>query len=565
MRMAKVGVLLPRHAAERRWRLGVNVFERYITEVLDQAGIPFRLLEDSGDLSAGACDIVVALLADETAEDADRLWSYIETGGTAIAFAGLASFRRRLGCVRGAAVGPGYAVAGHPAAGEEPLRFLKADPWTPDASGAYEAESAGVIRQASPHGAAAGPACLTFRIGEGVLHRWAVDIPGAIVGLQQGTAPVLTDGWPAPDGTAPYDDGLLKAEDQCELHWDYDRDTTETGNPYFPFPYADAWRELVAGQLLSAALAKGLTLPFVGAWPDGVDAVGLVSHDSDLNVPESAWTTLDLLAETDIRSCWCMIEPGFGPDVYERVVRDGHELAFHYNALAKDGGEWSQAAFDRQLAAFRATIGDERIVSNKNHYTRFEGWGELWQWCEAQGIELDQTRGPSKRGNVGMPFGTCRPYFPIAWHDERNRYYDVLQLGFLTQDLDIGTWADRSIVAPLLERVRRVEGVAHFLFHQYHLHYRPEARDALRYVVAEAKRRGFAFWTSREINDWERERRSIRIDGVDPDGKPRVRARAVSKPAVAWVPIAEPEPGEALEIKYGVPCRKALIAAAPQD
>jgi len=561
MRMAQVGVLLPRHALELRWRLGVNAFQRYLCEMLSHAGVPYILLEGTEALSAEAYDIVIAAYADETPEDAERLWAFAEAGGTIIAYGGLASFRRRFGCLRGAPAAVGYADVGAWNAKDGPLRFLEADPWTPGPAGAVPLGASGRLTRESPDGEAAGPACLSFRIGAGVLHRWAVDVCATIVGLQQGTMPVLTDGWPAPDDTAAVDDGLLKAEDNAELHWEWDRRFTETGSPYFPSPYADLWRELCVAQLIGAALAKGLTLPFLGQWPDGVDAVALVSHDSDLNVPESAWTTLDLLEETGIRSCWCMIEPGFGPDVYERVERDGHELAFHYNALPKDGGEWSRDAFRRQLEDFKATAGNARIVSNKNHYTRFEGWGELWRWCEEGGIEVDQTRGPSKRGNVGMTFGTCHPYFPIAWHDERNRLYDVLQIGFLTQDLDIGTWADRSVVAPLLERVRRVEGVAHFLFHQYHLQYRPEARDALRYVAAEAKRRGFAFWTSREINDWERARRRVKIVGVDEEGRPLLASGALPDGAVVWVPEPNPAPGEALTVRYGAACRKAAAAA----
>jgi len=80
-------------------------------------------------------------------------------------------------------------------------------------------------------------------------------------------------------------------------------------------------------------------------------------------------------------------------------------------------------------------------------------------------VKCDQTRGPSKQGNTGFLFGTCQPYFPISWFNEHNRFYDVLEVGFLSQDLDIGTWADRSVVKPFLEQVYAFEGVAHILFH----------------------------------------------------------------------------------------------------
>src|SRR5690606_23770950 len=108
---------------------------------------------------------------------------------------------------------------------------------------------------------------------------------------------------------------------------------------------------------------------------------------------------------------------------------------------------------------FKTTSGLAQIASNKNHLTRVEGWGELFRWCEANGIASDQTRGNSKRGNIGYLFGTCHPYFPIAWSDERNRFYDVLEISFLYGDF---LHVDTSIIPPFLEQAIRVEGIAHF-------------------------------------------------------------------------------------------------------
>ena len=56
-------------------------------------------------------------------------------------------------------------------------------------------------------------------------------------------------------------------------------------------------------------------------------------------------------------------------------------------------------------------------------------------------------------------------YYPIARSHERNRFTGS-QIGFLTQDLEHPTLSDVSVIAPFLEKVAEVRGVAHFLFHQ---------------------------------------------------------------------------------------------------
>jgi hypothetical protein len=308
---------------------------------------------------------------------------------------------------------------------------------------------------------------------------------------------------------------------------------------------------------------KDLTLPFIGYWPDGISHVATISLDSDLNLDESAETTLDVLKECDIASTWCIIEPGYSPHIYPRVRKEGHELAFHYNAVDHDQGKWEEAEFRRQLNWLKNVIGLEEITSNKNHYTRFEGWGEQFRWCERYGISSDQTRGPSKKGNIGFLFGTCHPYFPIAWSDEQNRMYDVLEIGFLTQDLDHSNLADSSVVEPFLEQVKRVEGVAHFLFHQLHIHNQDSVQSALRKVIQEAKQRGFVFWTGKQINDWERARRKIRIEGFDGNGNILIQSKTDLNGVVVWVPLSNTDKAKAtcsIEKRFGVWCEKRVVS-----
>ena len=558
MKMARVGVLLDQHAMERRHRFGLNVFEAYVGEVLSHAGIPFHWLHHVNEIGQSEWDVLIVACAEDDAETANAVWDYALRGGIVISYAGLNNLAGKLGCLEQPELAVGYAdlaSRGQP----QPIRWMRAKPWETGSGSAFPVRKTGMLKKESPFGESAGSALLQFQVGQGGIDRWSVNIPYSIVVFQQGTGPVLSDGVPARDGSANVDEGILKADDRCAMDWEWDRLRTETGAPYFAYPYADWWREQLIGHLLQRVISLGKTLPMIGYWPEGVSCVTTISHDSDLNVDESAETTLQVLSECGIRSTWCMLEPGFSPHIYEKVKQAGHELAFHFNALEMQGGKWTEEEFDRQFQWLKNAAGLAAVRSNKNHYTRFEGWGELFEWCEKHGIQADQTRGPSKRGNIGFLFGTCHPYFPIAWFDRKNRLYDVLEISFLTQDLDHRSLADSSVIVPFLEQVRKAEGAAHFLFHQIHIHQQPKVNQAIRSVVAEARKKGFAFWTSAEINDWERRRRNIRITGISPDGQVEFQGEAGTGGVVVWVP--EPFASGQEEVRCGVPCKKIVLDA----
>ncbi|MFC4075819.1 hypothetical protein [Salinithrix halophila] len=533
MRMARVGVLFDVRVAKRRWARGENTFQRYIGEILEYAGIPFCWLDGPEGLFSEPFDLCVAALTQEGKESEDILLSFAERGGEVIAFGGLDGLGTRLGVREGKVEGPGYTR--FPEEDHPLLRYLEAVPWIP--LRARLSEVRGTLHSGVPDGPKVGSAVVRLPFGRGGITRWAVDLPSTILQLQQGARPVRKDGKPAPDGSGALDDGILKADDGFALDWEWDRAVTPTGQKYFAIPYGDWWREEIIRSLTTAALDRGLTLPRIDPWPEKANRVAMISLDSDGNQDEHAETTLDLLAECGVSATWCMMEPGYSPKLYSRIREAGHEVAFHFNAYERDGGEWEEREFHRQLAWLRKVAGSSSVVSNKNHYTRFQGWTELFAWCERAGIRSDQTRGPSKRGNVGFLFGTCRPYFPLSWAEEGNRRLDVLEIGFLTQDLDLGSWADSSIIEPFLDRVGQVQGVAHFLFHPIHLHRDEKVRSALRRVVREAKRCGFGFWTGEAIDDWERRRRRLTIQGVSEGGEPIVKGAVAG--AVLSVPLPE--------------------------
>lgn len=560
-KQARVALLNDRKAVSMLQSYGLNAFGKYAGEVLAHAGMGYTEITDVNKVAAEGYDIVIAGVCAEDDKTAQAMTTYLESGGIVITCAGLNMLGSKLGYAKAKELNAGYAYLDGQGDGGVPLRFLAASPWVRVKEDAIQSQESGQIVRDRPDGEYAAAALQTFQVGQGRLYRWSVDIWSTIVKLQQGKGPVLEDGVPAADGTGAVNDNILKADDQAAVDWELDRLVTETGMPYFAYPYADLWREAFLGQLLQAIVREEKTLPFVGYYPDGISHVLMISHDSDINKDEHAEKTLELFDELGMNTTWCMLEPGYGKPIYDKVKAAGHELAFHYNALEAQKGLWAEPEFARQLNWLKEAADLTEVTSNKNHYTRFEGWGELFEWCEKHGIAADQTRGPSKKGNVGLLFGTCHPYFPIAWHNDGNRMYDVLEMSFLTQDLELSTLSDNSVIRPFLEQVKRVGGVAHFLYHQVHIHRWEAVRDSIRKLVREARAMGFELWTGKKVNDWERYRRSLRVK-LEADGSIRFEAAEPSGGVVVYVPVNPSNTSDSstpTEMRFGVPCYRKVM------
>jgi len=338
-------------------------------------------------------------------------------------------------------------------------------------------------------------------VGAGRCVLIAPDVTGTVVLVQQGLA-VTRDGIPAPDGTAPLRDGVLKTDDGLVLDWSFDREPVAGVAGYSAFlqPIADQWRELLLRAILEAAEGQGIALPILWLYPRNLPALAHMSHDTDGNDAGKARRLLSELTKAGIASTWCVILPGYRCGTIEAIARAGHELGMHYDAMSP-GCPWGRSAFWFQGGWLTCLFGGRPIVTNKNHYLRWEGDTEFFHWCADLGIEIDQSKGPSKTGDAGFPFGTCHPYFPVDPDGDR---INVLELALHSQDL--GVFAPPELLEPLLTAVVRHHGILHLLFHPGHID-KPGQAEILHSSVRAALEQGLEWWTSEAINEWERARR----------------------------------------------------------
>lgn len=487
----------------------------YVLEILAHAGICHEQLTPS-ELERRLDGVGVLLTVGEAAlEDSQRaaLGEWVAGGGAWLSIAGVCGLEQMLGvrlrepvidlpwAAGTPALGEGYLVSAdnagpvtaHLAA---PLHFYNGLAVQPDGAEVL-ATVLDAHQRETPY-----PAITLNRHREGVAVLIAPDVAGTVVHIQQGRC-ISRDGIPAPDGTAPVSDGVLKSDDGCVLDWIFDRDGVPGVPGYRAFlrAQADLWRETLIRCVLALAAERGVALPVLWYYPRNLDALAHISNDTDGSDPEKARILLRVLKEAGVRSTWCHILPGYPPDVIQAIRSAGHELGMHYDAMSA-GTVWSQEEFARQIDAMTELVG-EAPASNKNHYLRWEGDTEFFDWLRAKGILLDQSKGAAKTGEAGFNFGTCHPHFPA---DPAGRMIDVLELPTPTQDLNV--FAPEPLVDALIPEALARSGILHLLFHPAHID-KPPVESALKTAVLKARRSGMEWWTAREISDWERARRAL--------------------------------------------------------
>jgi len=490
-------------------------YPTYIHEILKHAGLCYSSI-DIDDISDSLDDVKLLLtigeyeLPDETA---DRLRSWIQDGGAWVSVGGVCGLADIFGVqpelpsysckpVKISTLGEGYLNFDnnkHPIIDHLsiPLHFFNGI--------SVIADDAEVIAKAlDAHQRVTSHAGVTERAyGKGRCVLIAPDITGSVVRIQQGVG-ITRDGISSPDGTAPVCDTVLKSDDGAVLDWIFDREPVPGVPGYRTFlqPIADQLRELLIRSILYMASQIDLAIPVLWLYPRNLPAIAHLSHDTDNNNVENAQRMLEVLDESGIRSTWCVIIPGYPEQIIDDIRKSGHELAMHYDAMT-DVTSWSEEEFDKQWMELVDLFGGKKPTTNKNHFLRWEGDVEFYEWCERHGIMLDQSKGASKTGETGFNFGTCQVYFPV---DFSGKALDVLELPTLTQDLVVT--APPEIVQPLIAAALKHHGIFHTLFHPAHI-LKEGMSDVLQNVISDAKSAGLEWLTAEEINSWERARRSI--------------------------------------------------------
>ena len=484
----------------------------YITEVLEHAGVFFQKFAPSDIPALARQPNSIVLLAGDlrlTSTQSDALTTFVKNGGSLIGIGGTSGLSELFGVTGRRPLMEGWIQV---TASDHPVTSGLRSSLHVFGGYAVTAGSGKTLAQIdSGRQGAKGSAIVENQFGKGRTILLAPDLIFSIVHIQQGVS-VLQDATPPPDDSAEVDDGELKAEDGLVLDWKRDRSPmSPDGVPVFLEPITDELREIILRSIFHAACQLGIALPVLWYWPRGLKGVGHISHDSDGNDPAKAVASLDVMNRAKIKSTWCIIYPGGYPREFYGTLEDqDYEIALHYDA--RTGGEktsWSKENFLLQHQWLLDEAGIDKILSNKNHYTRWENRLDYLRWCEEVGIVSDQTRGPSKHGTIGFPLGGSQPYFPLDDEREKPRLLNVLEVNMMTQDIVVV--CPEEYGRQLLDSALRNHGVAHFLFHPAHI-VKPPVAEALLKLVDYGRSQGIEWWKNDQIHQWEALRREVRAD-----------------------------------------------------
>ncbi|MBP1994937.1 hypothetical protein [Paenibacillus eucommiae] len=490
---------------------GRDCYTPYLLTILSDLGLSCRVLNHKAWLQSPPNGVTLVAGGTDDSQWAAACRSYCERGNALLAIGGVYGLEDVLGVVCTGRVREGWVdwASGGLADGmRSAFHFFEAI--------CVESRDAGVKADGSLvrlNGSLGVEPTITVRDhGQGAAALLAVDLMKTFCLIQQGVA-VVRDGRPAPDGTAATDDDVLKTDDAAVLDWTRDRTAAEAGGvPIFLHPVVDEWRIVLMRLIYRLHEKIGAPMAQSWFWPDGLTAIGHISHDTDGNSPAHACALLARLKEANIRSTWCIIMPGYDPSINEAITAGGHEVALHYNAMEVEIPEsrWSERDFRHQLSMLQAQFPDRAIRTNKNHYLRWEGDTAFYRWCERAGVKVEQSRGGTRQGNKGFLAGTCHPFVPVGTAAERNRPLAVLSLPTLAWDPPMPLRCTRSEAFALLDRAVDVNGVAHFLFHPAMLLREGDEVGAFLVELAGyGASRGLAWWTAEQLWQWRSNRAQV--------------------------------------------------------
>ena len=498
----------------------------YIGEILRHAGIPFSLLPP--DALAGASPLprllILAQDLELTSSQKTGAADFVHAGGLLIGTAGASGMDRLFGVQTHGLLEEGYLQP--PAAPRPVTGGLRREIHLFGGS-LVTATTGAALAQLSPiqpppqSEEALSDAIVAHAVGRGRTLLFAPDLVTSVLHIQQGKPvvpipPRESAGTPAGSILDPERDGdLIEIDEIDDLYY--------SGGPPLPdgrthynrrvllTPMADALRELLLRAVFHLLSGAGQPLPLLWYWPRGLASIAHMSHDSDGNRPLLGWTLFDLLQELNVPSTWCtMPVPGYDRAFYDTLINSTSEIALHYatgNAPVREDRRWSRMDFDWQYDTLCYDTRLPQLVSNKNHGLAWQGRLEFYHWCQNKGIRIEQSR-----GDRGFTFGTSHPWLPLEDDRPGGGFIDVFALCFLTQDFTVV--CPHGFMRPLVDQCHASYGVAHVLYHPSHVE-DPECERSIRETVAYARSLGMEWWTSEEINNWERARRRVSISPIE--------------------------------------------------
>ncbi len=489
---AKIGLIAAdkRHAyvGELVHEYGL-VFETYPITGLDQACNESNIIVLAGDLQLGSAPLIARFVA---------------AGGGFISVGAVLGMQELLGVEpdgESADLSEGYLspASEHPIVGSNlfPIHFFSGAP-------ARCTGATPLAEVLDPHGRPTGRCGVALRRADNGLTIFiAPDIAQSAIRIRQGRY-VDCDGAPAPDGSAPLNDGVLRSEDGMELDWWMDRMEDESGMPpAFLEPAVDRLAAILFRSVAFIADKLGLHLPVAWTYPRNSTAAGLVTFSTDGSDPHNMVAILQQANLVGLRGTWCVQSPGYGSDGYRTLRTRGHEVALLMDAT--DPAHWRLDILKMQQTSTARVVGVKQLTSVMVQDGRWRGRNEPFDWCAQAGLGMELGRGPSYPGNMGFPFGASRPFRPAK---PDGSIIHTQSLPFMVHTPGIGANTARCL--SLLDRVVAHHGMAHFTFHTKAFE-EPDVSAAFRNLVMFGRSSGLEWMTADEWYKYDRARRSIQV------------------------------------------------------
>ncbi len=355
----------------------------YIEEILAHAGISYDLIHTRDLGHQIDLRTVIILIGDLRFDQSDRnkIEEYVKSGGTAIWLNSDPTLSEIFGVKLTEEIEEGYLIELETSS--TITSGLRSSLHVFGGTKFHATTGTSLAKLVDIQYQPAGDAIVENRYGKGYTVAFAADLIGSIVLIQQGI-PVTQDGQPAPDGSASIDDDILKTEDGFVLNWKWDRTPiVPSTQPVFLEPITDELRELIVKAILRCFEVKSQSTPILWYYPRGLKSIAMMSHDSDHNDQQLAWSLLNVTDQLNIKTTWCIIYPGgYIPEFYQKLQDWDYEIALHFDALTKKTyTNWTQDDFNYQHQWLIQEAGIPTLKSNKNHYTRWENRLEFFHWC----------------------------------------------------------------------------------------------------------------------------------------------------------------------------------------